>query len=375
MAQEHATRANLAGAAITVRGKPDDLAALPARAVPAEGDLAGFFERSLDLLCIAGFDGYFRRLNPAWMTCLGWTREELQSSPFLDFVHPDDCKLTLAEVDRLGEDGVTVLFENRYRHRDGSYRWLQWNARSAGGNHYISAIARDITRQKEMEGEILVIADRERERLGRELHDGMCQTLAGIAALSSTLARRLAASHDPAASASAAEIAKLLRESVGQARDLARGLGPIGLKMASLDEALETLTLNVERMFGISCKLECDVPCIGLSGETKTHLYRIAQEAVHNAVTHGRADEILTSLCWTDTRGIMTVRDNGVGIREAARNAGGIGLHTMAYRARLLGGSLEVRRRRRRGTVVTCAFPLPEKLDSRGNPNHERRNG
>ena len=103
--------------------------------------------------------------------------------PFLDFVHPDDRTLTLAEVDRLGEGEVTVLFENRYRHRDGSYRWLQWNARGLRGNQHIYGTARDITRLKRLEREILDIADREKERLGRDLHDGLCQTLAGIAAL------------------------------------------------------------------------------------------------------------------------------------------------------------------------------------------------
>jgi signal transduction histidine kinase len=202
----------------------------------------------------------------------------------------------------------------------------------------------------------------------------LCQTLAGIAALTSTLAKRLATGSDPAGSATAAEIAQLLRESIGQVRDLARGLGPIGLKAASLDEALETLALNFERMFHVSCTLECDGPFVGLPYDVKANLYRIAQEAAHNAVAHGRADKIEICLSWTDGKGSLTVRDNGVGIPEAACNAGGIGLHTMAYRARLIGASLEVRRRTRRGTVVTCNFPLPGAPDIRDKPDHERSN-
>ena len=110
--------------------------------------MSGFFAVSLDLLCIAGFDGYFKRLNPAWTTGLGWTLEELEARPFLDFVHPDDRAATQAEVGRLAEGRETIFFENRYLHRDGSYCRLQWNARQALGVQQIYATARDVTRQR-----------------------------------------------------------------------------------------------------------------------------------------------------------------------------------------------------------------------------------
>ena len=110
-----------------------------------------------------------------------------------------------------------MLFENRLRHRDGSYRWLRWNVRPVPGRERIYAIARDITQQILLESEIVAIADREKERMGRELHNGLCQNLAGIAALSATLSRRLAAHADPAA-----EIAKLLNDTGGVALDRPR---------------------------------------------------------------------------------------------------------------------------------------------------------
>src|SRR5205807_7270457 len=94
-----------------------------------EEDLDRFFTVSLDLLCIAGFDGRFRRLNPAWERTLGYSLEELQSRPFIDFVHPEDRERTLAEMHRLAQGGDTVRFENRYHCKDGSYRWLSWTAR------------------------------------------------------------------------------------------------------------------------------------------------------------------------------------------------------------------------------------------------------
>jgi len=336
----------------------------------AEDEFARFFDQSLDLMCIAGLDGYFQQLNPAWTTRLGWTLEELKAKPFLDFVHADDREATQVEVGKLAEGAETTLFENRYRHQDGSFRWLQWNGWPAPGRQRIYAIARDVTRQKRLEREILEIADLEKERLGRELHDGLCQSLAGIAALSSTLSRRLAASSESAASSMAAEITKLLNETITQARDLARGLGPVGLNEAGLDGALETLALNVQHLFSVSCTFECDRPFLRLCREMEAHLFRIAQEAVSNAVAHGRASRIEIGLSSKDGEGILSVRDDGVGLPRELLDLNGIGMHTMAYRARLIGGSLEVRRRSRRGTALTCAFPLRESSDTREDPDH-----
>ena len=331
--------------------------ALPAAA--PENEFALFFAQSLDLLCVAGLDGRFKRLNPAWTTQLGWTLAELTARPFLDFVHPDDADSTLAELSRLAAGAEVILFENRYRHRNGAYHWLQWNARSAPGRRRIYATARDVTRQKRLEHEIVEIADREKERLGCELHDGLCQSLAGIAALGSTLSRKLAAEFASDASAAAAEITKLLGEAISQARELARGLAPLGLHQTGLPIALETLGCNLSR-FRVFCTVECNCPSLGLDDEVEGHLFRIAQEAVNNAVTHGRADRIDIGLRCKKGRGLLSVSDDGVGLPEPASKPDGIGLHTMAYRARQIGGSLEVQRRSGGGTVVVCAFPLPD---------------
>jgi len=114
----------------------------------AEEELATLFETSRDLLCVAGFDGYFRRLNPAWERTLGYTTEELRARPFVAFVHPDDRESTLAEAVKVATGSSAVLFENRYRCKDGSYRWLSWNVTPLPGEGLTYGTARDVTEQK-----------------------------------------------------------------------------------------------------------------------------------------------------------------------------------------------------------------------------------
>ena len=104
-----------------------------------------FFEISLDMLCIVGFDGYFKRLNPAWEATLGFTIEELLAKPYLEFVHPEDREATIAEAQNLASDGKTISFRNRCLCKDGSYWWLSWNAIGIPEQQQIYSTARDIT--------------------------------------------------------------------------------------------------------------------------------------------------------------------------------------------------------------------------------------
>jgi PAS domain S-box-containing protein len=340
---------------------------------PAEAELAPFFEQSFDLHCVAGLDGYFTRLNPAWVSALGWPLEELRSRPFVAFVHVDDREAKLRETAKLSQGAGTLHFENRYACKDGSYRWLEWNARLVVDRGEIYATARDITDRMRFEREILEILDREKERLGRELHDGLCQTLAGISALSATLARKLArsdatADDQTAAADAAAEIARLLYEAIGEARDMARGLAAVGLSEGGLEIALANLALDVRHLFRASCAFACDQPLGRLDREAERHLFRIAQEAVNNAVAHGKAKRIEIRLDAQGGEGLLTVLNNGMGMPESLRPPDGIGLHNMAYRALLIGGRIEVRRRSRGGTTVLCAFPLSGRFDTREKP-------
>ncbi|AFY55506.1 PAS domain S-box [Rivularia sp. PCC 7116] len=117
-----------------------------------EEDLNRFFTLSLDMLCVAGFDGYFKQINPAFEEILGYTKAELIAQPFLSFIHPDDVAPTLAEMDKLSRGVKTIAFENRYRTKDDSYKWMQWNATAY--QQLIYAVARDITEYNHSQAKI-----------------------------------------------------------------------------------------------------------------------------------------------------------------------------------------------------------------------------
>ena len=223
-----------------------------------------------------------------------------------------------------------------------------------------------------LEREIAEIASREKEHLGRELHDGLCQSLAGIAALSSALSRDLATHADPAASATAAEIAQLLNETISQARNLAHGLDSSHRKYNGIAEALETVARDIRHLFHVSCLLECDPFCPQLSHETRAHLRLIAQEAARNAIDHGHADHIEIGLKCDAGIATLTIADDGAGIPDEVGCGRGMGLRTMGYRARAIGGSLAIARRSPRGTAVFCAFPVSGRRSQNGNSDLAR---
>ncbi len=137
---------------------------------PDAEELVRLFQLSLDLLCVAGTDGYFKQINPAFERVLGYSRDELLSRGFLEFVHPDDHASTLREVERLAQGEEVVDFQNRYRAKDGSYRWLAWRSAPLAEQGLIYAVARDITEQKKTEA-LLAKRTAELERTNRDLDE------------------------------------------------------------------------------------------------------------------------------------------------------------------------------------------------------------
>jgi signal transduction histidine kinase len=158
--------------------------------------------------------------------------------------------------------------------------------------------------------------------------------------------------------ADAAKLVKLVNEAIYKTRELARGLLPVVSDEHGLMSALQLWAAEVEDIFNVSCRFQCDIPVLIRDDEVATHLYHIAQEAVHNALKHGHAGSILIRLTAEHGRGTLLVKDDGSGIAEVREHPQGMGLHIMNYRAGMIGGTLEVRPDQVRGTTVSCIFPM-----------------
>lgn len=228
-------------------------------------------------------------------------------------------------------------------------------ADSGGNITGLTGAALEITERKRLEEEVLQISDLEQRRIGQDLHDGICQHLAGIELKSQVLEQNLE-KKAPAQAAQAGQIAKYVRDAILQTRALARSLSPFILESEGLVSGLKELAAHAGRLFNVNCTFKAEGGAAA-SPTVATHLYRIAQEAVSNAVKHGKAKEIEISLSEQAGQIVLTVTDNGRGF-AATPNPSGMGLRIMQHRANNIGATLLVQKRSN-GVTVICFVNTP----------------
>lgn len=213
----------------------------------------------------------------------------------------------------------------------------------------------DITQRKLIERELLRVSDAEKNRIGSDLHDGLGQYLTGISCLSAALRDKLQVQKKPEAE-DAATISTLVQEAIAQTRALARGLCPVQLETSGLETALEDLTYQVQRLHGLECNFESK----GAVGECETsvaiHLYRIAQEAITNAIKHASARRITVTLDFTKENKTLAIEDDGCGFDPKVEHGPSSGMSLMPYRAAMIGGTLTITSQPNSGTRVECRF-------------------
>lgn len=215
---------------------------------------------------------------------------------------------------------------------------------------------RSRTDLERLQRELLEIGDEERRKIGHDLHDGVCQQLCAIQLFAEFLGRDL-----PAGGGAAAQLGELqdyIRQVLVETRMLSRGLSPVALEVNGLMAGLVELAGNTEKLCRISCQFQCDEPVLLADHAVGTHLYRIAQEAIHNAVRHGKAKRITVTLRSEGEESTLEIVDDGIGIPHGAEKKAGIGLRSMNYRADQIGGKLEIGRATKKGTRVACTFKL-----------------
>jgi PAS domain S-box-containing protein len=304
---------------------------------------------------------------------------------FIESVNPAACKLFRYSQDEMVGQSVNILmpapFSSEHDHhianylRTGKGRIIGIGREVVGrrkdgaifpmelsigevrldGERFFTGIARDITERKRLEKELLEISDREQRRIGQDLHDDLCQHLAGIGLMSEVLEQKLAGKSDSDA-ADAHRIAAHVQRAIEHTRLLARGLSPVEGQSGDLMTALAELASNTSQIFRISCRFRPNQPIAVSDVAATTHLYRIAQEAISNAVRHGAATEVAISLARDRTDAILSITDNGSGFVEPKEDRPGMGLHIMKYRAGMIGGSLEIHSVNGSGVVVSCRF-------------------
>ena len=223
--------------------------------------------------------------------------------------------------------------------------------------HFLQSIADLLAtaiERRQLEEELLAATAREQRRLGQDLHDGLCQHLAGIEFRNEALALDL--EDDPPAREEVENIGALLREGTRQARMLARGLAPVELEKNGLMAALTELAANSAILYRIECGFTCEQPVLVTDGAKATHLYRIAQEAISNAVRHARAKTIALELRPDGDEAVLTVTNDGTPLPAEPGRIGVMGLRIMRYRAELIGATLRLSSTSEGKTGLNCRF-------------------
>jgi signal transduction histidine kinase len=217
------------------------------------------------------------------------------------------------------------------------------------------ALTSEINERARLEQELLHISEREQRRIGHDLHDSLGQHLTGTALAGHVLGKKLAEKSLPEAAA-ADNVVKLVEEAIDLTRTLARGLHPVDLEGENFLDSFGELAANVSERFKIRCRFVC-APSHIRPPEGAIHLYRIAQEAINNAIKHGKAKEIFIRLEKLKNVLTLSVEDDGSGFSESARGGPGMGLRIMAYRASVIGGAFSIAKLPGRGTRVICTLP------------------
>jgi PAS domain S-box-containing protein len=293
--------------------------------------------------------------NPAISRLFGYDAAELHNMPvellglmnYLDRPAANDTAPWLDSLEFVGhrKNGSEFLAE------------IVFNKITISGRLLTIGVLQDITNRMQLEREILEIANREQHRIGNDLHDGLGQELTGIALLLRTLADRMESDY-PQGKIAADEIINFVNQAIKNTRALARGLSPVSLGHGGLVEALRALTKHTRELYGIDIKLRTRaLGPLSINEATANHLYRIAQESVTNAVRHAKARAIDVRIRMGNGVIELIVTDNGTGFVTPQRQAAGMGLRIMAYRARMIGAHLVIAAAASGGTKIKCKCP------------------
>jgi PAS domain S-box-containing protein len=330
-----------------------------ALAEQARARLAAIVQDSDDAIFSETFDGVITSWNRGAERLFGYSETEALGRASTEIVpseRPAEERQIIAGI-RRGEQLEERAFETIRICKDGtSVHVLQTISpiNDAHGRHVgVSIIARDVTARKNLEREVLESTGREQQRIGQELHDSLGQELTGLSYLAKSLAQKLAASDNPHGE-TAQTIATGIQRALREVRSAVQGLVPVEVDSSGFMVALEKLTAQTQERCGIECHIDSCEPLQVDDNVLATHLFRIVQEAINNAVKHAGARHITVRPESHNGTLTVTVEDDGVGIAEHDRRNGGMGLRIMQYRAGVIDATVDIRPASAGGTAVVC---------------------
>ena len=222
-----------------------------------------------------------------------------------------------------------------------------------------AALRDEMERRQRLEKSVTEITERERQRIGHDLHDTLCQHLTATSLSLQVLSAKLAEASLPQAKDADAGV-RLIEEAIDITRKLAKGLFPLELEGEGLASALRELCRSTADRYNIMCEFDGDSQTPALDPTTATHLYRIAQEALTNAIKHGHVRQVNVGLSCLDGDLTLNISDDGIGLPESMPEGRGLGLRIMASRAGMIGANFSAKSRNEGGTIVICQVPLPK---------------
>jgi PAS domain S-box-containing protein len=353
-------------------------------------DLSAFFDVSLDLLCIRDMDGRFVKASPSWQRTLGWRVDELVGAPMMGLIHPDDLGPSRVQMDRADSEGDIIGFVNRYRHKDGSYRHLEWRAHRFGD--FVFGVARDVTDRLAMEADMLAarraaeVANRAKSDFLANMSHEIRTPLNGVIGLVDALGRTDLQPHQREMVELARSAGVTLERLVSDILDVSKieaGLLELELRpfdiAAALGAVLETHRVGALRK-GLA--FEAKVEARGLFVGDSTRLCQVFGNLLANAVKFTDAGTVRAAVTAEDPKSpgpatvVLQVEDTGVGFDEAqgdklferfsqadgtiTRRFGGSGLGLSICRSlvEMMGGRIEARSQRGRGSAFRVVLPM-----------------
>jgi PAS domain S-box-containing protein len=342
-----------------------------ARTEEARARLAAIVQDSDDAIFSQAFDGRITSWNRGAEHVFGFTESEAvnrDSRTLIPSQSEEEEQRIIRQIQE-GESPPEHALETIRTRKDGRPIHVSQSVSpledSDGHCVGVSIIARDITARKNLEREVLEVTGSEQQRIGRELHDSLGQELTGLSYLAKGLTQKLSAEKSPQIGI-AQTIADGVQRALREVRTAVQGLVPVEVDAAGFMAALEKLAAETSARCGIDCRVEGDDRVSIDDNVVATHLFRIVQEAINNAVKHAQPRQILVRPELSNGTIRVTVQDDGVGFvaGNPSRNGGGMGLRIMQYRAGVIDATLEVRRRAGHGTAVVCQIknqaPVPE---------------